>query len=88
MHLKFLRIFEFSSSLLDCALPTTGSANSMHSLNSKTIDVTNRKSGTGSMPRNLRPVRALLLSLLETNFLPLRHSGALAGTFHGHCSQI
>ena len=42
MCLQFLQFVKFSSNLLACALPTTGSVNSVDSVNSKTMGITNR----------------------------------------------
>lgn len=42
MCLQFLRLLEFSSSLLPLALPTLGSVNSGHSVNSETVGAVSR----------------------------------------------
>ena len=48
MCLQFLQLLESSSSISAHALPTLGSTNSTDSVNSKTIGITNRISGTVS----------------------------------------
>ena len=46
MCLQFLWLLKSSSSLLACALPTVGSANSVDSVSSETAGVMNRISDT------------------------------------------
>ena len=52
MCLQFLWLLKTPSSLLVCTLPTLGSANSVDSMNSKTLGITNRmNNNTPIIPR-------------------------------------
>ena len=50
MCLQFLPLLESSSSLLLCALPAMGSANSTGSMNSKTVGTVSSISNTVAIP--------------------------------------